>query len=85
MRGHFLLRRLKWDRNQCPLYGIAGCPLLRDFECIEVYRDTVRKFRNVASVSVGGCPLNGVPLYVYYKNYTMVCRIIIAAKQCCGL
>ena len=36
-RGHLLLRRLKLDQGKCLLYRIAGCPLLRGFECIEVY------------------------------------------------
>ena len=25
----------------------SGCPLLRGFECIEIYGDTVQTFRNV--------------------------------------
>ena len=49
------------------LYRIAGCPLLRDFECIEVYGDTVRTLILEMSVisqvsAIEGCPLSGVPL-----------------------
>ena len=32
-------------------YKIAGCPLLRGFECIEVYGGTVRTFRNVRYIT----------------------------------
>ena len=38
------------DQNKCPLYGIAGCPLLRGFECIEVYGNTIRTFSYIAGV-----------------------------------
>ena len=56
MRGRLLLCRLKWDQNECPLYRIAGCPLLRGFECIEVYGDMIRTFRNVHyNASVRSC------------------------------
>ena len=44
--------------------GIAGCPLLRGFECIEVYGDVIRTFRIVDIISqvsaIEGCPLSGV-------------------------
>ena len=29
-----------WYQNKCLLYGIAGYPLLREFEYIEVYGNT---------------------------------------------
>ena len=35
------------DQNKCPLYGIAGCLLLRGFEYIEVYGSTIWTFRIV--------------------------------------
>ena len=39
------------------LFGIAGCPLLRGFEYIEIYGDTVRTFRNVHYIvsAIEGC------------------------------
>ena len=51
MRGCSLLRRLERDQNKCPLYGIAGCPLLRGFEYIEVYGSTIRTFRIVRYIA----------------------------------
>ena len=68
MRGYSLLRRLERDQNKCPLYRIAGCPLLRGFEYIEVYGNTIRTFRLsiISQVSaVEGCPLSGVPLCIH--------------------
>ena len=71
MWGRLLLRRLKWDRNQCLFYVIAGCPLLRGFECIEVYGDTVRIFRNVcyiASVRYWGVSIKwGSTVHIVYR------------------
>ena len=47
---------------------IAGCPLLRGFECIEVYGDTVQGHSEMSVISqvsaVEGCPLSGVPPYM---------------------
>ena len=28
-RGRKVLFAYSWDRESCPLYGVAGCPLLR--------------------------------------------------------
>ena len=33
-----------WDSENCPLCGVAGCPLFRDCLCIEVNGRTVRTF-----------------------------------------
>ena len=42
-----------WDRKNCPLYGVAGCPLSRGCLSIEVNGRTV-----------GTCPLyHGYPLF----------------------
>ena len=51
VQGSSLLRRLERDQNKCPLYEIAGCPLLRGFECIEVYGNTIRTFRIVRYIA----------------------------------
>ena len=65
-----LLRRLKWDQSKCPVYGIAGCPLLRGFEYIEVYGNTIRIFRIIpwlyrrCLLLRGVCMLSGLPLYI---------------------
>ena len=55
-----------WDRENCPLYGVAGCPLFRGCLSIEVNGRTVRTFRFVRYIwvsAVEGYPLSGVPLY----------------------
>ena len=39
-----------WDRESCPLYGIAGCPLLRGCLIIEVNGRTV-------GTLIQNCPL----------------------------
>ena len=28
-RGRYVLLAYNWDRENCPLYGVAGCPLFR--------------------------------------------------------
>ena len=33
-----------WDRESCPLYGVAGCPLFRGYLSIEVNGRTVGTF-----------------------------------------
>ena len=33
-----------WDRESCPLYGVAGCPLFRGCLSIEVNGRTVGTF-----------------------------------------
>ena len=50
-RGRSLSRKLKRDKSKCPLYRIAGRPLLRGLECIEVYGDTIRTFRIVRYIA----------------------------------
>ena len=40
-----------WDQNKCLLYGIVGCPLLRGFEYIEVYGNTIQTFRIVRDIA----------------------------------
>ena len=46
-RGRYVLFVYNWDRESCPLYGVAGCPLLRGCLSIEVNRRTVGTFRIV--------------------------------------
>lgn len=53
MRDCSLLHRVKWDQSKHLLYGMVGCPLLRNFECIEAYGDviqTLRIFRCITGV-----------------------------------
>ena len=56
-----------WDREKCPLYGVAGCPHFRGCLSIEVNGRTVRTFRIVSIIlwmsAVEGCPLSRDPLY----------------------
>ena len=30
-RGRYVLFVYYWEREKCPLYGVAGCPLFRGF------------------------------------------------------
>ena len=65
--GYSLCVQARWDGERCPFYGVAGCPLFRGFQCIEVYVYTIRTFMSVrynVGVRVEGYPLSGVPLYV---------------------
>ena len=43
-RGRKVLFAYNWDRKNCPLYGVAGCPLFRGCLSIEVNGRTVRTF-----------------------------------------
>ena len=36
-----------WDRENCPLYGVAGCPLFRGYLSIEVNGRAIVTFRIV--------------------------------------
>ena len=42
-----LLLVYNWDRENCPLYGVAGCPLFRGCFIIEVNAIAVGTFRIV--------------------------------------
>ena len=44
-----------WDRENCPLYGVAGCPLFRGCLSIEVNGRTVGT--SELSPLYRGCPL----------------------------
>ena len=46
-RGPKVLFAYNWDRESCPLYGVAGCPLFRGCLSIEVNGKTVGTFRIV--------------------------------------
>ena len=56
----WLLRRLEQDQNKCPLYGIAGCPLLRGFEYTEVYNMEMQSGHTKLSVILQVSALRGV-------------------------
>ena len=59
------LHRLKRDQNKCPLYGIAGCPLLRGLNILKSMeiQSGYSELSVISQVSaVEGCPLSGVPL-----------------------
>ena len=43
-RGRKVLFAYNRDSENCPLYGVAGCPLFRGCLCIEVNGRTVRTF-----------------------------------------
>ena len=56
---------------KCPLYyEVAGCPLLRGLECIEVYGDTIWIFRIVRYIT--GVRSSGVSV----KNISGVPKIL---------
>ena len=44
-RGCWVVLAYNWDRENCPLYGVAGCPLFRGCLSIEVNGRTVGTFR----------------------------------------
>ena len=46
-QGHF---SYIWDRENCPLCGVAGCPLFRGCLSIEVNGRTVVTFRIVCYI-----------------------------------
>ena len=47
----FTIAQAEWNQNKCPLYGIAGCPLLREFEYIEVYGKIIQMFKIVRYIT----------------------------------
>ena len=46
-RDRYVLFAYNWDRESCPLYGVARCPLFRGCLSIEVNGRTVGTFRIV--------------------------------------
>ena len=48
--GYSLCVQARWDGERCPFYGVAGCPLFRGFQCIEVYGDTIRTVTSVCYI-----------------------------------
>ena len=81
-----------WDQNKCPLYGIAGYPLLRGFEYIEVYGNTIRTFkivRYIAGVRYAGfhCIISDsviTMLCLYYAQFTQPYTQLEPRKQSPG-
>ena len=45
--GYSQCAQAHWDGERCPFYGVAGCPLFRGFQCIEVYVYTIRTVTSV--------------------------------------
>ena len=45
--GSLSIAWYNWDHETCPLYGLAGCPLVRGCLSIEVNGRTVGTFRIV--------------------------------------
>ena len=45
--GSLSIAAYNWDRENCPLYGVAGCPLFRGCLSIEVNGRAIRTFRIV--------------------------------------
>ena len=65
-RGREVLLAYNWDRESCPLYGVAGCPLFRGCLSIEVNGRAIGTFRTVRYIvgvrysgvsTIQGCPL----------------------------
>ena len=48
--GRYVLFVYVWEYKKCPLYGVAGCPLFREFSRIEVDGEMVKTFRIVKGV-----------------------------------
>ena len=55
----FTIVQAEWDQNKCPLYGMAGCPLLESME-IQSRHSELSAILQVSAVE--GCWLSGVPL-----------------------
>ena len=49
-RGRRVLLVYNWDHKNCPLYGVAGCPLFRGCLSIEVNGRTIGTFRIVCYI-----------------------------------
>ena len=59
-----------WDRESCPLYGVAGCPLFRGCLSIEVNGMAVGTFRIVRYIV--GVRYSGVSV----KRGSTVCMYV---------
>ena len=46
-RGRWVLLAYNWDRGNCLLYGVVGCPLFRGYLNIEVNGRAIGTFRIV--------------------------------------
>ena len=68
MWGCSLLHRFERDQSKCPLYGIAGCPLLRGLNIllksmeIQPRHLKVSVILQVSAIAIEGCLLSWVPL-----------------------
>ena len=65
-----------WDRENCPLYGVAGCPLFRGCLSIEVNGRAVRTFIIVRYIV--GVRYSGVSVK---RGSTVVWRPVQAGSQ----
>ena len=85
MRCRSLLHKLKQDQIWWLLYGIAGDPLLRGFDCTEVYGDAIRTFRIIYLI-YHRCLLHWrVSLLSGFPLYYVLCwplRIILIYLPC---
>ena len=54
-RGCYVLFVCNWDREKCLPYRVAGCPLFRGFQCVDVYGETIGTFRIVRYVVGVNC------------------------------
>ena len=65
-RGRCVLLTYNWDRENCPLYGVAGCPLFRDCLSIEVNRMAQSELSELSVISwvsaIQGCLSSGILL-----------------------
>ena len=63
-----------WDRENCPLYGVAGCPLFRGCLSIEVNGRAIGTFRIVHYIV--GVRYSGVSVKRGSTVYSYTCNVI---------
>ena len=74
-RGRRVLLVYNLDRKNCPLYGVAGCPLFRGCLSIEVNGRTVGTFRIVCYIM--GVRFSGVSVKRGSTVYVTLCTLRI--------
>ena len=50
LTGYYTIAQALTGPKQCPLYGVAGCPPFRGFQCIEVYGEAIGTVRYIVGV-----------------------------------
>ena len=69
----FISTRIAFSGTNCRLlYGVAGCPFWRGYECMDFYGETVGLQQFVRYI-VMQCPLSGVLLYISTVNVAICC------------